>query len=309
MKLEDMILVTENHKGTESIFLLNLSDYMEMVLKACEDSARDMADALAQLYNTREGKDGCSELYFRADISSQAVFCTNEAQLKCFLLGLQAGNEKEEKPVFDEARCTPDCFEVLKAYGIGPDGHSLFNSLHYEAVEHDFRQGEILHNLNGYDYRVLSVLGKDNLLLMSQSDGQYIVAVNTVLYERSPKEGKVSEDSVVRRIEWGHGVYFGSDLMNMNLQEIQREYGTDRKIATVDECREEARRQFTVYQQLIKDERLAFIVQWAAEESLKEEFGTTDYKEFETRLQKGRYDSGIKAQEEKRQKEKKEKSR
>lgn len=309
MKLEDMILVTENRKGTESIFLLNLSDYMEMVLKACEDSARDMADALAQLYNTREGKDGCSELYFRADISSQAVFCTNEAQLKCFLLGLQAGNEKEEKPVFDEARCTPDCFEVLKTYGIGPDGHSLFNSLHYEAVEHDFRQGEILHNLNGSDYRVLMVLSEENLLLMSQSNGQYIVAVNAVLYERAPKEGKLSEDSVVRGMEWGHGVYLGCDLMKINLQEILREYGTDRKIATVDECRKEAKRQFTLYQQLSKDERLAFTVQWAAEESLKAEFGTTDYSEFETRLQKGHYDSSIKAQVEERQEEKKEKSR
>lgn len=55
MKLEDMIMVVENRKGQETNFLLSLRDYMEMVLKACEDSAVDMADAISQLYGTREG--------------------------------------------------------------------------------------------------------------------------------------------------------------------------------------------------------------------------------------------------------------
>lgn len=310
MKLEDMILVTENRKGTESIFLLNLSDYMEMVIRACEDSAVNMAGALAQLYDTREGKSRCSELYFfREDTSSQAVFCTNEAQLQCFLFGQQDGRIKQEKPVFEEARCTSECFEVLKAYGIDTDGHSLFHSLHYEAVEHDFRQGEILHNLNGSDYRVLSVLNEENLLLMSQSNGQFIVAVNTVMYERTPKEEHLSADSIIRGIEWGHGIYLGNDLMKMNLQEIQKKYGTDRVITTVDECRDETRRQFSLYQQLSKDGRLAFTVQWAAEESLRNVFGTTDDREFEKRLLEGCYDFGIKAAEEKRQEEKIKKSK
>ena len=33
MKLEDMIMVVENRKGTETNYLLNLTDYMEAALK------------------------------------------------------------------------------------------------------------------------------------------------------------------------------------------------------------------------------------------------------------------------------------
>lgn len=309
MKLEDMILVTENRKGTETIFLLNFPDYLEMVLKACEGSVIDMADAICQLYGTREGEGGCSELYFRGNISSQAQFCCSNGQLRGFLLGIGEEEANVEKPVFDSSRCSKECFEVLKAYGIGTDGHSLFNSLHYEAVEHVFRQGEILHNLNGSDYRVLAVLSEKNLLLMSQSDGQYIIADNTIMYERSPKEGTQSADSVLRGVEWGHGTYIGHNLMKINLQGIMQEYGTDYEIVTVDECRDEARRQFYLYQCLSKDERLTYAVQWGAEESLRDEFGTTDRMEFETWLQEGRYDFRIKTKEEKRQEEKKAKSR
>ena len=156
MKLEDMILVTENCKGTESIFLQSLSDYMELVLKAYGNSATGIADAVRQLYETKKGKGGCSELYFRRNISSQAVFCGSVAQLQGFLMGIGV-KEHGKKPIFDRARCSTECFDVLKTYGVCEDGNSLFN-LHYEAKKYDFRQGEVLHNLNGCDYRVLSVL-------------------------------------------------------------------------------------------------------------------------------------------------------
>lgn len=293
MKLEDMILVTENRKGTESIFLLNLPGYMEMVLNTCEDSAIDMADAVKQLYETKEGKGGCSELYFRANISSQAMFCMGEAHLRCFLLGLQDGAAKEVKPVFDEARCTPECFGVLKSYGIGTDGHSLMHSLHYEPQEYDFCQGEILHNLNGSDYRVLSVLGENNLLLMSQSNGQYIVAVNTVMYERYPKEGHPAKDSVIRGIEWGHGVYLGTDIMKIDLDGILQEYGSLKPADTIMDYREEAVWQFRKLKSLSQNERLAPVVRWAAEENLGDTFGTTDRERFEHNLEKGDYDAGF----------------
>lgn len=46
MKLEDMILVVENRKGTETNFLTDLRGYMEMAVKACDDSAVEMADAI-----------------------------------------------------------------------------------------------------------------------------------------------------------------------------------------------------------------------------------------------------------------------
>ncbi len=305
MKLENMILVTENCKGTETIFLLNLPDYMAMVLKACEDSAIDMADAISQLYSTKEGKNGCSELYFRANISSQARFCASEGQLRSFLMGIGSEEANEEKPVFDDSRCSEECFEVLKAYGIGTDGHSLLNSLHYEAVAHDFRQGEILHNLNGRDYRVLAVLSEKNLLLMSQPDGQYIVAVNTLMYERSPKEGQVSEDNVIKGVEWGQGVYLGHNLTKIDLDGIIQEYGRPRKINSIGDYRNEERWKFVKLKSMSNNTNLGQTVRWAAEKELMDTFGTVDREIFEKNLDKGSYDNGFHQP----GKEKKEKSR
>lgn len=302
MKLEDMILVTENCKGTETIFLLNLPDYMVMVRKACEDSAIGMADVIGQLYGTREGKDRCSELYFKGNISSQAKFCSSAGQLRGFLLGI--GTEKE-KPVFDSSRCSQECFEVLKAYGIGTDGYSLFNSFHYTAVDHEFRQGEVLHNLNGSDYRVLAVLSEKNLLLMAESGGQYIVADNTVMYERFPKEGHQSEDSVIKGVEWGHGIYLGCDLMRIDLDGVIQEYGRPRQINSIEDYRNEMRWRFVKLKNLSQNTEIGQMVRWAAEKELTETFKTTDQDVFERNLDKGSYDNGFRALE----KEKKEKSR
>ena len=47
MKLEDMIMVVENRKGTETNYLLNLTDYMEAALKLWGEHAEDMAGGTA----------------------------------------------------------------------------------------------------------------------------------------------------------------------------------------------------------------------------------------------------------------------
>jgi len=87
MKLEDMILVTENSGGTERKFLAGLAEYMGMMLDACGDSAQDMADAVQQLYATREDEKRYNTLYFSADKSSRAAFCSSVGQLVSFLAG------------------------------------------------------------------------------------------------------------------------------------------------------------------------------------------------------------------------------
>ena len=46
MKLEDMVMAVENRKGTETNFLTNMWGFMEMAVKACDDSAIDLADAV-----------------------------------------------------------------------------------------------------------------------------------------------------------------------------------------------------------------------------------------------------------------------
>lgn len=302
MKLEDVILVTENCKGTKAKFLLNISDYIEMVLQDCEYSAMEVSDVLEQLYGTKEGKGGCSELYYQGDLSRQTRFCSSQAQLQSFLLGMQE-EENEKKPVFDNSRCSQECLEVLKAYGIDTKGHSLFHTLHYEEKAYVFKRGEILHNLNGCDYRVLSVLSEKNLFLMSQSDGQYIVAIGASMYERSPKEGNKAKDSIIKGVEWGHGIYLGHDIMKIDLDSIIQEYGRPRQINSIEDYYDEIRQQFVKLKSLSQNTRLAQVVRWAAEKEMMETFETTDRDVFRKNLDKGGYDDGFhKLVEEKKEK-------
>lgn len=91
-------------------FLLSLADYMEMVVKACDDSAVDMADTINQLYGTKEKKCEWSDLYFAGNKSVHASFCTGETQLSVFL------NDGEWS--FDTERCSKDCLDVLRIYNL-----------------------------------------------------------------------------------------------------------------------------------------------------------------------------------------------
>lgn len=293
MRLDEIILVTENWKGTETNYLSTFEDYMKVLTEVYKDNLQDLSYAIDNLYQTKQERT-FSETYAASNKSFYAKFCSGEGELRGFMLGLL----DEKKALFDESRCSEECFEVLKAYGMGRDGHGIYNSLHYEPLEYTFRSGEVLHNMNGNDYLVLAVLKEKNLLVMSQTDGQYILAVNAVMYERTPKEGYVSKDSEIRGIEWGHGLYLGHDLTSINLPGIIQEYGNPRELRTTENYRNEARRQFNVYQWLAKEEGLAHAIQWAAEESMRNEFGTTSHSEFEERLQQGSYDSRMKAKHE-----------
>lgn len=289
MKLEDMILVIENRKGTETMYLLGLPDYMEMVLRACEDSAIDMADAVKQLYDTREHGEGWSELYFAGNKSSQAKFCVSEAQLRGFLLGLKEDGTTE-KPSFEEERCTPDCLEVLRAYGMGTDGHSIFNSLHYEKVEHDFHAGETVRNMNGSDYRIMEVLSPQNLLLMSVKTGELLVGVNTQYYQRTPKEGYSSLDSVISGIEWGNGIYLGNKMTSIDFESIRNSYGIPKEAETLTQYRDRLKHEYRLYASLADNANVAHELREAAWKSREAVFETEDYDTFLAFLNKGFYD-------------------
>ena len=197
MKLEDMIMVVENRKGMETNFLTNMWGFMEMAVKACDDSAIDLADAVGALYETKAGKRDWSDLYFAGNKSIHASFCTGEAQLRGFL----AGNFNHGRWSFDKERSSGKCLAVLRMYNMKPDGQPLFPYLHYERLEHSFHTGEVLRNMNGNDYRVLAALSPENLLLMAQKDSQIIVGRGVQFYGRYPKDERPDSDSMVTGIE------------------------------------------------------------------------------------------------------------
>jgi len=297
MKLEDMIMVVENRKGTETNYLLNLTDYMEAALKLWGEHAEDMAGAIRSLYETKADQREWSDLYFAANKSIEAAFCRDESQLREFLFGNFNGSDWS----FDVERCSKDCLDVLRIYNLKADGQFRSSYLHYERVERTFYAGETLHNLNGNDYHVLAALSPKNLLLVSMADGQVIVGRGVQMYERYPNGERPDNDSMVTGIEWDHGVYFGTDITGIDFDILKQEYGEPDRMESVSDLRDKLRRDFWMQKNVEQKEGLPERVRNAARDCLENIFGTSEPDVFVKMLDKGMYDGMYHAKEEKRQ--------
>lgn len=286
MKLEDMIMAVENRKGTETNFLMDLTDYMETALKLWGEHAGDMAGAVSALYGTKAGdKDWC-DLYFAADRSIHAAFCRSESQLRGFL----AGNFNGGGWSFDEGRCSGGCLDALRLCNMRPDGQPLSPYLHHERISHTFHAGETLHNFNGNDYLVLAALSPGNLLLMGLTDSQILVGCNVQLYGRYPKGERPDRGSMVTGVEWDHGVYLGKDITGIDFDILRQEYGETGRAEDISGLRDRIRRDFRMQKNVEQKEALPQRVRNAAKDCLEDAFGTGDPDVFARMLDKGVYD-------------------
>ncbi len=292
MRLEEILLVKErNQEGKEVNYLSNLSDYFIQVSKNGSGSVQEMADAARKLYATKTDMYGWAEFYSSQNTVASVRFCASESELQGFLLGMYNHTENKNIPyIFDEERCSVECFGVLQAYGLDTSGHDLFGSMHYEPLEHDFKNGEIIHNFNGKDYRILSVLSPDNLLLMGVSDGQFVAGIGVQMYERYPKEQMKMGAGTVVAVEWQHGVYLGSDITKIDCDILKQDYGKPEKITSVYGLREKAREDFYKHRNIADNKNLSEKVRNAAKETLWERYSTEDISEFGRMLENGRYD-------------------
>ncbi|MDR0925525.1 MAG: hypothetical protein LBN31_14370, partial [Hungatella sp.] len=250
MKLEEMILVIENRNGIETNYLSSFEDYLEVIQELFSDEGYDMAYAVEALFQTKEKKETWGEISVHSDYSYHAKFCSGIIELRGFLLEDDNHKNGKEPSYFDQDRCSVECHHVLAAYGLQTDGHSKFNSLHYERVEYTFQRGELLRNMNGSDYLVLAVWNQNNLLLYAQSDGQILVGAGTAYYKRMPKEGYLSKDSEILGVEWDHGTYLGQDITKIDLERLKREYGKSEEIQNLSDYREDIKRKFHKYESL-----------------------------------------------------------
>ena len=299
MKLEDMIMAVENRKGTETNFLMDLTDYMGEVLKLWDDDyvVENIAQSVSELYGTKEKKADWSDLYIAANKSIHASFCRSETQLRQFL----SGHFNDGEWTFDAERCSKDCLDVLRIYNLKTDGHSLFPYLHHERVEHTFHAGEVLHNMNGNDYRVLAALSPDDLLVMSMTGSQLIVGRGVKLYERYPKGERPDSESMVTGIEWDHGVYLGQDITRIDFDILKQEYGKPDKVENVSDLRDKTRRNFWMQKNVEQKEGLPDRVRNAARDCLENTFGTSEPEVFDRMLDNGMYDRMYHAREEQKQ--------
>jgi len=194
--------------------------------------------------------------------------------------------------VFEEDFCDKECLDVLSRLGISTDrSMAIAKWPHYEKLESDLVQGEVYHNFNGSDYRLMERYSDRNMLFMDANSGQFVVGVGVDYFIRYPQgEDRYSSLSETG-IEWGSGVYLGNTPSTINFSMLRREYG--KEISTIEDYRVSLKEQFSTYHELAKNEALADSVREAATNAMYEEFGTGKPDTFTSKLNAGDYDKGF----------------
>ena len=156
MDLKDMILVTENDRGTETNMLMTLDDYKSFI---AIDDMSELADHLLQLGRTLGEAENFTEYYKAANVTVSARFCLDDIQLGHFLQGLY-NDSKEFR--FDKEASSSECVAKLKEIGMTDKGWVDDFNLHYEMENRSFERGQTFHNFNDHDYMVLEALSPRN---------------------------------------------------------------------------------------------------------------------------------------------------
>ncbi len=223
MRIEDMILVIENTKGKENNMLMTLKEYKEAYLFVSSLSREESAQLLKELFDTKVSGagNGWAECYITENKSYYAKFCGSSDELQSFLLGCY-NDDKEFR--FDREESSMECIQALEEYNLDVNGNAKGFMFHYEQMEHNYKQGEILHNFNGADYKVMECYSKNNLLMMNMATGQFVVGIGMSYYSRYPYAGEYTKDNAEVGIEWGRGVYLSATPSEIDFVALRTEY-------------------------------------------------------------------------------------
>lgn len=291
MEITDMILVTENWKGNESNFLVTCQDYLLLIGAEDFDTMSELADVMVELGRTLGKRDAWQETYVASNKTISARYCTDEKQLGQFLQGHY--NNKEQKWRFDEVACSAACLEKLETIGMDTKGWNTSEGMHYKKLDSHFEQGQIIHNFNNHDYRVLECLSERNLLVMDVNSGSFTIAIGANMYARHPSGKAPNEINSIIGVEWDHGIYLAATPSEIDFRQIRQEYGTRKMIEDVYDYRSYLRSQFRMFHALSQDELATDAIKSAAVDAMYEEFGTGREDVFEDRLEDGKYDAGF----------------
>lgn len=143
--MQDMIMVTENWKGTETNMLLNFTDYMKDIVFQTNKEKMEIALEVLELEHTRDLREEWVETYLAANKSYSARYCSDYNQLLQFLKGKL--NDDIEEVRFDCERCSKDCLKKLQELGI-----SIYGRIVQEA--------EIAKEVRDYEVEVKEVLSR-----------------------------------------------------------------------------------------------------------------------------------------------------
>ena len=154
-------------------------------------------------------------------------------------------------------------------------------------------QGEIYHNFNGSDYRLMEKYSGRNMLFMDVNSGQFVVGIGVEYFCRYPQGEDRNSDLCETGIEWGHGLYLGNTPSTINFALLRREHGVEKEIDTIDAFRASLTEKFETYYSLAKNEAISDSVREAATNAMYEEFGTGKRDTFLSKRNDGDYDKGF----------------
>lgn len=291
MKIEEMVMVIYNQKGIEKNFLCSFEHFIKKYATDACDSYFEMAEVAAGLQETKQKDGSFFEMYYASNKTMYARFCGSLNELRLFIAGkLNDGMTN----VFEEDFCDKECLDVLSRLGISTDrSMAIAKWPHYEKLESDLVQGEIYHNFNGSDYRLMERYSDRNMLFMDVKSGQFVVGVGVDYFIRYPQGEDRYSSLCETGIEWGSGVYLGNTPSTINFSMLRREYGKDKEILCLEDYRVSLKEQFSTYHELAKNEALADSVREAATNAMYEEFGTGKPDTFTSKLNAGDYDKGF----------------
>lgn len=291
MKIEEMVMVIYNHKGIEKNFLCSFENFVKQHATDACDSYWEMAEVVSGLEATKQPENSFFEMYYSANETLYARFCKGQNDLRLFVAGKY--NDGVEN-IFEADMCDQESLDVLNRLGISTDRSvAVIKWPHYEKLESDLMQGEIYHNFNGCDYRLMEKYSGRNMLFMDVHSGQFVVGVGVDYFTRYPQgEDRHSSLSEIG-IEWGSGVYLGNTPSTINFALLRREYGVGKDIDTIEDYRESLTDRFETYHGLAKNDMISDSVKEAATNAMYEEFGTGKKDRFAENLNAGDYDRGF----------------
>lgn len=287
MNLTDIVLVTENDKGTETNMLMIVDDYKRFV--DIEDLS-DLSEHMLLLGRTLGEADNFAEYYRTANVTVFARLCRDDVQLGHFLQGIY-NDSKEFR--FDKEASSPECIVKMKEIGMTDRGWIDDFILHYEKNDRTFERGQTFHNFNDHDYMVLEALSPRNLVVMDMKSGSLTIALGATEYKRYPKDEKPTNDNTTIGVSWEHGIYLGSTLSTTNFRMYKKEYGTPEKVEDIYDYRAKLKRKFYFLEDLSKDDDIPKKIQNDILHEIYEKFSTLEDDTFIDRLEDGKYDAGF----------------
>ena len=222
VEINEMILVINNNKGTETNYLMTFEDYKRNLDVKRFENKEEIADIIMELGRTLADDKKWAEISYSGNKTVSARFCKDEHQLVAFLHG-KFNNDNFEW-TYEKSASSAECDMKLEVLGIDSSGCKKSGDYTYMKIVTDFKQGDILKNFNGSTYRVIEVLKKRDLVLMNVDTGKFMVGLGTRMYERVPKGMPDVDEYKLKCIEWDNGIYLSATPSDIDFKKLKEDY-------------------------------------------------------------------------------------